>query len=113
MNGRGVTWGAGCCAAPADLYQEYKRLQKQLEFLQVQEDYIKDEQKNLKREYLHAQEEVKRIQSVPLVIGQFNEAIDENTSIVSSTTGKLLQPGKALVHLIGVMCRGLKASIFF
>jgi ATP-dependent 26S proteasome regulatory subunit len=41
-----------------------------LEFLQVQEDYIKDEQKNLKREYLHAQEEVKRIQSVPLVIGR-------------------------------------------
>jgi hypothetical protein len=36
----------------------------------VQEDYIKDEQKNLKREYLHAQEEVKRIQSVPLVIGR-------------------------------------------
>ncbi len=32
--------------------------------------YIKDEQKNLKRELLRAQEEVKRIQSVPLVIGQ-------------------------------------------
>merc|ERR1719272_2305331 len=71
----------------ADLYTEYKKLQRQLEFLQVQEDYIKDEQKNLKREYLHAQEEVKRIQSVPLVIGQFNEAIDEHTGIVGSTTG--------------------------
>jgi len=70
-----------------DLYTEYKKLQRQLEFLQVQEDYIKDEQKNLKREYLHAQEEVKRIQSVPLVIGQFNEAIDEHTGIVGSTTG--------------------------
>jgi len=74
-------------AEPTDLYTEYKKLQRQLEFLQVQEDYIKDEQKNLKREYLHAQEEVKRIQSVPLVIGQFNEAIDEHTGIVSSTTG--------------------------
>lgn len=42
-----------------DLYTEYKKLQRQLEFLQVQEDYIKDEQKNLKREYLHAQEEVR------------------------------------------------------
>merc|ERR1719345_86895 len=92
-----------------DLYTEYKKLQRQLEFLQVQEDYIKDEQKNLKREYLHAQEEVKRIQSVPLVIGQFNEAIDEHTSIISSTTGsnyyvrvlstidhELLKPGAAV-----------------
>jgi ATP-dependent 26S proteasome regulatory subunit len=65
----------------------FKKLQKQLEFLQVQEDYIKDEQKNLKKEYLHAQEEVKRIQSVPLVIGQFLEAVDQNNGIVGSTTG--------------------------
>lgn len=70
-----------------DLYVTYKKLQQQFEFLQVQEDYIKDEQKNLKNEYLRAQEEVKRIQSVPLVIGQFLEAIDENTGIVGSTTG--------------------------
>jgi hypothetical protein len=41
----------------------------------------------LKREYIRAQEEVKRIQSVPLVIGQFNEAIDEHSGIVGSTTG--------------------------
>ena len=46
-----------------------------------------DEQRNLKKEYLHAQEEVKRIQSVPLVIGQFLEAVDQNTGIVGSTTG--------------------------
>jgi len=31
----------------------------QLESLAVQEAYIKDEQRNLKKEYLHAQEEVK------------------------------------------------------
>lgn len=54
----------------------------------MQEEYIKDEQKNLKKELLHAQEEVKRIQSVPLVIGQFLEAVDQNTGIVGSTTGK-------------------------
>ncbi|KAJ7333087.1 26S proteasome regulatory subunit 6B [Desmophyllum pertusum] len=70
-----------------DLYTKYKKLQKQLEFLKVQEEYIKDEQKNLKKELLHAQEEVKRIQSVPLVIGQFLEAVDQNTGIVGSTTG--------------------------
>lgn len=62
-------------------------MQKTLEFLEVQEEYIKDEQRNLKKEYLHAQEEVKRIQSVPLVIGQFLEAVDQNTGIVGSTTG--------------------------
>lgn len=93
----------------ADLYTEYKKLTKQLEFLQVQEDYIKDETRNLRRELLRAQAEVKRIQSVPLVIGQFNEAIDEHTGIVSSTTGsnhyvrilstidhELLKPGSAV-----------------
>merc|ERR1712176_1107640 len=70
-----------------DLYVRYKKLQQQLEFLEVQEEYIKDEQRNLKKEYLHAQEEVKRIQSVPLVIGQFLEAVDQDTGIVGSTTG--------------------------
>ena len=31
----------------------------------------------MKRELVRAQEEIKRIQSVPLVIGQFMEAIDQ------------------------------------
>lgn len=53
----------------------------------AQEEYIKDEQKNLTRELLRAQEEVKRIQSVPLVIGQFLEMVDANSGIVGSTTG--------------------------
>lgn len=70
-----------------DLYTKFKKLQRQLEFFDVQEGYIKDEQKNLKKELLHAQEEIKRIQSVPLVIGQFLEAIDQNNGIVGSTTG--------------------------
>ncbi|CAF0929929.1 unnamed protein product [Rotaria sp. Silwood1] len=70
-----------------DLYTKYKKLQRQLEFLEVQEAYVKTELKNLKKEMLHAQEEIKRIQSVPLVIGQFLEAVDQNTGIVGSTTG--------------------------
>ncbi|KAK9768042.1 26S proteasome regulatory subunit 6B [Basidiobolus ranarum] len=70
-----------------DLYTKLKKLQRHLEFLEIQEEYIKDEQKNLKRELIRAQEEVKRIQSVPLVIGQFLEPIDEHTGIVGSTTG--------------------------
>lgn len=71
-----------------DLYQELKTMERRLEFLTIQEEYIKDEQKNLKRELIRAREEVKRIQSVPLVIGQFIEMIDEHTGIVSSTTGQ-------------------------
>lgn len=43
----------------------------------LQEEYIKEEQQNLKRELLRAQEEVKRIQAVPLVIGQFLEMVDQ------------------------------------
>jgi len=73
--------------AKSDPYIGLKELQRQIEFLEIQEEYIKDEQKNLKRELLRAQEEVKRIQSVPLVIGQFLEMIDTNTGIVASTTG--------------------------
>jgi len=70
-----------------DLYTRQKLLQRQLEFVDIQEEYVKDEQKNLKRELLRAQEEVKRIQSVPLVIGQFMEMVDQNNGIVGSTTG--------------------------
>lgn len=77
-----------------DEYATLKRLQRQLEYIQLQEEYIKDEQRyggsssftallliplsrSLKRELVRAQEEIKRIQSVPLVIGQFMEAIDQ------------------------------------
>lgn len=70
-----------------DLYSFLKFLQRHIEFIEIQEEYVKDEQKNLKRELLRAQEEVKRIQSVPLVIGQFMEMIDQNNGIVGSTTG--------------------------
>jgi len=70
-----------------DLFTKMKSLQRKLEFLEIQEEYVKDEQKNLKRELIRAKEEVKRIQSVPLVIGQFLELIDENYAIVGSTTG--------------------------
>ena len=66
----------------SDIYLKLKKLEKEYELLTLQEDYIKDEQRHLKRELLRAQEEVKRIQSVPLVIGQFLEPIDENTGIV-------------------------------
>ncbi|KAA6427389.1 MAG: 26S protease regulatory subunit 6B protein [Trebouxia sp. A1-2] len=70
-----------------DLYTRLKTLQRQLEFYEIQEEYIREEQRSLKRELLRAQEEVKRIQAVPLVIGQFLEMIDRNSGIIGSTTG--------------------------
>lgn len=73
--------------ASEDLYLKLAKLEAHLELLALQEDYIKDESLNLKRELLRAQEEVKRIKSVPLVIGQFLEPIDDKTGIVGSTTG--------------------------
>lgn len=43
--------------------------------------------KNLTRELVRAQEEVKRIQSVPLAIGNFSEMVDESHAVITSTTG--------------------------
>ena len=70
-----------------DLYSKLKALQREEEFLDIQEEYIKDEMRNLKRELIRAKEELRKIQSVPLIIGQFNEMIDVNYSIVNSTAG--------------------------
>jgi len=44
-------------------------------------------EQNLKREHIRAKEEITRIKSVPLVIGQFAEMVDENYGIVTSTAG--------------------------
>lgn len=74
-------------ATPEDYYRRLKQLEREYELISLQEEYIKDEQRHLKRELVRAQEEVKRIQSVPLVIGQFLEPIDQQTGIVASTTG--------------------------
>ena len=70
-----------------DLYTKYKMLLKQHELLEIQEEYIKEETKNLKIQHVRAKEEIKTIQGTPLVIGQFNEMIDENYGLVTSTTG--------------------------
>jgi 26S proteasome regulatory subunit T3 len=51
---------------------------------------------------VRAQEEVLRIQAVPLVIGQFLEPIDESTGIISSTTGSSF-----LVNILSTLDREL------
>jgi len=42
--------------------------------------------KNLKREMIRSREEVKRVQSVPLIIGTFSELVDQEHAIVQSNS---------------------------
>ncbi|XP_042510408.1 26S proteasome regulatory subunit 6B homolog [Macadamia integrifolia] len=70
-----------------DLYGCYKSMQCQIRFIDGQENYMKEELKNLKQELFQAQNEVEKIKSVPLIVGQFMEVVDENSGIVGSTTG--------------------------
>jgi ATP-dependent 26S proteasome regulatory subunit len=62
---------------PRPLLRSHVAKANRRRYIHLQEEYIKDEQRSLKRELVRAQEEIKRIQSVPLVIGQFMEAIDQ------------------------------------
>ncbi len=81
-----------------DLYIKYKKLSRHLELLEIQESYIKDEQASLKRELIRAQEEVRRIQSVPLVIGQFLAPIDQHTGIVGPSIVNCSSRRRALLY---------------
>uniref|UniRef100_A0A1I7UWD7 26S proteasome regulatory subunit 6B n=1 Tax=Caenorhabditis tropicalis TaxID=1561998 RepID=A0A1I7UWD7_9PELO len=76
-----------CFDLSSDDFIRYTALENKYKHLQVMEDYLKLEIRNLQRELLHAKEEVKRIQAVPLIIGQFLEAVDRGHAIVGSTTG--------------------------
>lgn len=73
-----------CCTPPCNIIKRapakgahHSIVTYRLKASCTQEEYIKEEQQNLKRELLRAQEEVKRIQAVPLVIGQFLEMVDQ------------------------------------
>jgi len=70
-----------------DPYSNLKSCQKQVEFMNIQEDHVKDDIKNLRQELVHGKEEIKRIQSVPLAVGQFINMVDEINAIVKSSTG--------------------------
>jgi len=70
-----------------DLYDEVKRLEAVLRTINIEEDYVREEYASLQRELLQAQEEVKKIKSVPLVIGQFMEMIDADHAIVTNSNG--------------------------
>lgn len=70
-----------------DLYKKMKDLEEELEFIELQEGFIRTEQENIRRELIRAKEELRRIQSVPLNIGQFIEMVDETHGLVNSNSG--------------------------
>lgn len=70
-----------------NLYLHLKRLQRDLQVLEAREEYLKKDQVALTKELYHSKEELKRIQAVPLTIGQFMEMVDEDYAIATSTTG--------------------------
>ncbi|KAF9505283.1 hypothetical protein BS47DRAFT_1368184 [Hydnum rufescens UP504] len=80
-------------------YIKYKKLAHHLEMVDLQESYIKNEQANLKCEPIQAQE-VKCIQSVPLVISQFLRPIDHLTGIVGINNWLELYPNSNATCLL-------------
>ncbi|KAG9390645.1 26S proteasome subunit P45 [Carpediemonas membranifera] len=76
-------------------YETKRRLENDIEFSSSQERFLKDELMNLQRELKKAQEEVKRIKSLPLMVGQFFEMVDENYAIVGT--------GQSSTHLVRVL----------
>ncbi|CAA7398618.1 unnamed protein product [Spirodela intermedia] len=74
-----------------DLYVRLKALRRQLELVGIREECIKNKHKNLKRELRW---EVKRLQSVPLVVGHLLEMIDQNTPSTGNSIFLLSQSEK-------------------
>jgi len=72
-------------------YTKMKELERELELLGIKEEYIKDELRYLRRELIRAQEEVKSIQSVPLLVGNFVEMIDANYAVVDCGSPNLVR----------------------
>lgn len=79
-----------------DLYVRMKELERELELLGIKEEYIKDELRYLRRELVRAQEEVKSIQSVPLLVGNFVEMVDANYAVVDCGTPNLVRVMKTI-----------------
>ena len=72
-------------------YARMKELERELELLGIKEEYIKDELRYLRRELVRAQDEVKSIQSVPLLVGNFVEMIDPNYAVIDCSSPSLVR----------------------
>ncbi|CAD2220614.1 Proteasomal ATPase OB C-terminal domain/AAA domain (dynein-related subfamily)/AAA domain (Cdc48 subfamily)/ATPase family associated with various cellular activities (AAA)/AAA+ lid domain containing protein, putative [Angomonas deanei] len=74
-------------AVSKSLYEEHEQLLRQLELLNLKTMIVKTDLHQLMIQEHSAKEEVKRIQAVPLVLGNFVEAVDSARCIVSGTSG--------------------------
>lgn len=68
-------------------FEQYKAKERELKLLILRKEYVHNEISHLEKELLKAKEEIKRVKSIPLIMGQFLEAVDSETAIVNSTTG--------------------------
>jgi len=68
-------------------YIQYKQKEKELSLMKIRKEYVLKEIESLKRELAREKEEINRVKSVPLLMGQFLEIVDKNTAIVSTTAG--------------------------
>ena len=66
-----------------DLYLKQKQLEEFLNLLRYEKQCVTEDYLSLKKEYSLAKEEVKRIQSVPLLVGRFHEMVDKDYAIVN------------------------------
>ena len=73
-----------------NLYQKMKQLEQEIDSINLQEEFIKIEQQNLQRELIRAKEELKKIQSVPLVIGQFIKMVDDKYGLINTNNSQTL-----------------------
>lgn len=68
-------------------YEMFKKNEKRYKLLLLREDYVRKELKALDHELSKVKEEIKRVKSIPLIMGQFLEVVDNETAIVASTAG--------------------------
>ena len=74
-----------------ELFDQLANLEKELELLNIKENYLQDEIKYLRREAVRAQDELKSIQTVPLKVGNFSEMIDPDTAVVDSELVRVMK----------------------
>ncbi|EPR78808.1 26S protease regulatory subunit 6 [Spraguea lophii 42_110] len=69
------------------IYSKYKSKIEELKYLRMKESYLNESLRSLKVSLQNALDEIAWVKSVPLIIGQFLEVVDEDTAIIGSTTG--------------------------
>ena len=70
-----------------DKFLELCELKSEYEFLERKNNFLRLEQEQLKEKIGQMHSEIKRVQHVPLLVGQFQELIDENHAIVQGMGG--------------------------